>query len=159
MYRPDLRPCLKLKNLELAGCYHQEPMSYPALLTWCEEQAELFGSYIADTGEFLEQALSEGKKVVLEAQLGAMRDIDYGIFPYTSSSSTFCLWPDRCRNSGKIPGSCGGRFKSIFYLCWCRSFCSRKGNVRCLGRRAYEKRAVNMVLPQAVPAGWDRLMP
>ena len=79
---------LEAKNLELAGCYHQEPMSYPALLTWCEEQAELFGSYIADTGEFLEQALSEGKKVVLEAQLGAMRDIDYGIFPYTSSSST-----------------------------------------------------------------------
>lgn len=56
-------------------------MSYPALLTWCEEQAELFGPYIADTGEYLEQAVSEGKKVVLEAQLGAMRDIDYGIFP------------------------------------------------------------------------------
>ena len=45
-------------------------MSYPALLTWCEEQAELFGPYIADTGEYLEQAVSEGKKVVLEAQLG-----------------------------------------------------------------------------------------
>ena len=59
---------LEAKNLELAGCYHQEPMSYPALLTWCEEQAELFGPYIADTGEYLEQAVSEGKKVVLEAQ-------------------------------------------------------------------------------------------
>ena len=46
---------LVAKNLELAGCYHQEPMSYPALLTWCEEQAELFGPYIADTGEYLEQ--------------------------------------------------------------------------------------------------------
>ena len=57
-----LKTMLEAKNLELAGCYHQEPMSYPALLTWCEEQAELFGSYIADTGEFLEQALSEGKK-------------------------------------------------------------------------------------------------
>ena len=52
----------------------------------------LFGPYIADTGEFLEQALSESKKVVLEAQLGAMRDIDYGIFPYTSSSSTISAY-------------------------------------------------------------------
>lgn len=57
-----LKTMLEAKNLELAGFYHQEPMSYPALLTWCEEQAELFGSYIADTGEFLEQALSEGKR-------------------------------------------------------------------------------------------------
>ena len=87
-----LHVILESKNLELAGCYHQEPMSYPALLTWCEEQAELFGPYIADTGEFLEQALSEDKKVVLEAQLGAMRDIDYGIFPYTSSSSTISAY-------------------------------------------------------------------
>ncbi len=45
-----LKTMLEAKNLELAGCYHQEPMSYPALLTWCEEQAELFGPYIADTG-------------------------------------------------------------------------------------------------------------
>ena len=54
-----LKTMLVAKNLELAGCYHQEPMSYPALLTWCEEQAELFGPYIADTGEYLEQAVSE----------------------------------------------------------------------------------------------------
>ena len=67
-------------------------MSYPAPLTWCEEQAELFGPYITDTGEYLEHALSVGKKVVLEAQLGAMRDIDYGIFPYTSSSSTISAY-------------------------------------------------------------------
>ena len=87
-----LKTMLVAKNLELAGCYHQEPMSYPALLTWCEEQAELFGPYIADTGEYLEQTVSEGKKVVLEAQLGAMRDIDYGIFPYTSSSSTISAY-------------------------------------------------------------------
>ena len=97
-------------------------MSYPVLLTWCEEQAELFGPYIADTGEYLEQAVSEGKKVVLEAQLGAMRDIDYGIFPYTSSSSTISPW--------KIPGSRNWRFKSVFHLCWRRSFCGRTCHVR-----------------------------
>ena len=92
MYRPDLRQCLKLKNLELAGCYHQEPMSLSALLSWCRQKAAKYAPYITDTGAFLEDALSKGKRVVLEAQLGAMRDIDYGIFPYTSSSSTISAY-------------------------------------------------------------------
>ena len=87
-----LQTMLDSKNLELAGCYHQEPMSYPALLSWCQKQAALFAPYICDTGSFLQQSLENGKIVVLEAQLGAMRDIDYGIFPYTSSSSTISAY-------------------------------------------------------------------
>ena len=87
-----LKTILESKNLELAGCYHQEPMSYPALLDWCREQAERFSKYICDTGTFIDKALSCGKKVILEAQLGALRDIDYGIFPYTSSSSTISAY-------------------------------------------------------------------
>ena len=87
-----LKMMLEAKNLELAGCYYQEPMSYPALLSWCEAQAAELWPYIVDTGAYLEEALKEGKRVVLEAQLGAMRDIDYGIFPYTSSSSTISAY-------------------------------------------------------------------
>ena len=87
-----LKTILESKNLELAGCYHQEPMSYSALLSWCQKQAQLFAPYICDTGHYLEQALLNGKKVVLEAQLGAMRDIDYGIFPFTSSSNTLAAY-------------------------------------------------------------------
>ena len=87
-----LKMMLDSKNLELSGCYHQERMSYPALLSWCEKQAALFAPYICDTGSYLEAALKNGKNVVLEAQLGAMRDIDYGIFPYTSSSSTISAY-------------------------------------------------------------------
>lgn len=87
-----LQTMLEAKNLELGGCYHQEPMSYPALMAWCKAKAEEFGAYICDTGSFLDQALKKGKRVVLEAQLGAMRDIDYGIFPYTSSSSTISAY-------------------------------------------------------------------
>lgn len=87
-----LRTMLEAKNLELGGCYHQEPMSYPALLAWCKTKAVEFGAYICDTGSDLDQALKNGKRVVLEAQLGAMRDIDYGIFPYTSSSSTISAY-------------------------------------------------------------------
>ena len=87
-----LKTMLEAKNLELAGCYHQEPLSYPALLSWCEKQAAAFSAYICDTGAFLRNALADHKKVLLEAQLGAMRDIDYGIFPYTSSSSTISAY-------------------------------------------------------------------
>ena len=87
-----LRMILDSKNMELAGCYHQEKMSYDALLNWCKLQAEHFTPYICDVGAFLQQAHDSGKRIVLEAQLGAMRDIDYGIFPFTSSSNTLAAY-------------------------------------------------------------------
>ena len=87
-----LHVILESKNLELAGCYHQEPMSYDALLEWCRMQAGQFAPYICDVGAFLQQAHDSGKRIVLEAQLGAMRDIDYGIFPFTSSSNTLAAY-------------------------------------------------------------------
>ena len=87
-----LHVILESKNMELAGCYHQEPMSYDALLHWCRTQAEKFAPYICDAGAYLQQASNAGKRIVLEAQLGAMRDIDYGIFPFTSSSNTLAAY-------------------------------------------------------------------
>ena len=87
-----LHMILESKNLELGGCYHQEPMSYDALLEWCRMQAGQFAPYICDVGAFLQQAHDSGKRIVLEAQLGAMRDIDYGIFPFTSSSNTLAAY-------------------------------------------------------------------
>lgn len=62
------------------------------LLAWIQKQAKEFLPYICDTGNYLDTALSSGKQIVLEAQLGAMRDIDYGIFPYTSSSTTIAAY-------------------------------------------------------------------
>ena len=67
-------------------------MSYDALLEWCRVQAGQFAPYICDVGAFLQQAHDSGKRIVLEAQLGAMRDIDYGIFPFTSSSNTLAAY-------------------------------------------------------------------
>ena len=87
-----LRMVLDSKNMELAGRYHQEKMSYDALLNWCKQQAERFAPFICDVGAFLQQAHDSGKRIVLEAQLGAMRDIDYGIFPFTSSSNTLAAY-------------------------------------------------------------------
>lgn len=65
-----LHMILDAKNMELAGCYHQEPMSYDALLNWCRQQAACFAPFICDVGAFLQQAHDNGKRIVLEAQLG-----------------------------------------------------------------------------------------
>lgn len=117
LYDPSVQKRIELildaKNLELSGCYHQNELSYSALLDWCEVQAKRFNEYISDTGEFLSDALSKGKKVVLEAQLGAMRDIDYGIFPYTSSSSTISAYaPIGAGIAGKTPDHVVGVLKA-----------------------------------------------
>ena len=57
-----LHMILESKNLELGGCYHQEPMSYDALLEWCRMQAGQFAPYICDVGAFLKQAHDSGKR-------------------------------------------------------------------------------------------------
>ena len=108
-----LKTMLEYKNLELGGCYHQAPMSYPALLSWCKKKAEQFAPYITDTGKYIAAALSNHQKVVLEAQLGAMRDIDYGIFPYTSSSSTISAYgPIGAGIPGTLPDHIVGVLKA-----------------------------------------------
>ena len=55
---------------------------------WCEKYSKLFAPYICDVGQYLAEADEAGKKIMFEAQLGALRDIDFGIYPYTSSSNT-----------------------------------------------------------------------
>ena len=48
----------------------------------------MFAPYICNVGDYLAKADDAGKKILFEAQLGALRDIDFGIYPYTSSSNT-----------------------------------------------------------------------
>ena len=48
--------------------------------------------YICDAGQLLKEALSQGKSILFEAQLGALRDIEYGIYPYSSSSSPLAAY-------------------------------------------------------------------
>lgn len=92
-----LKTMLEAKNLELAGCYHQEPMSYPALLAWCQKQAKEFLPYICDTGNYLDTALSSGKQMVLEAQLGAMPE----------------EWKESLRKAGGEYGAATGRPRRV----------------------------------------------
>ena len=80
------------KNLTVANGYGAEPVTVEAMLKWLHEWGDGLTPYITDTTVYLHVALSAGKKVLFEAQLGALRDIDFGIYPYTSASSTIASY-------------------------------------------------------------------
>ena len=87
-----LKVIIDSKNLVLENVYNQEPLSYDEIMEWCRSQAEFFKDYICDVGTLLGAAAGQGKNILFEAQLGALRDIDFGIYPYTSSSSTIAAY-------------------------------------------------------------------
>ena len=66
---------------------HDEPgFSVDEVLTWCDKYLPAIEPRVCDTVAVLGAAASEGKGILLEAQLGALRDVYYGIYPYTTSS-------------------------------------------------------------------------
>lgn len=83
---------LPWKNLILQGVYGAEPIKQETLLSWLKEFGDPLKDFICDTSVYLEEAADQGKRIMFEAQLGALRDIDFGIFPYTSSSSTISAY-------------------------------------------------------------------
>lgn len=83
-----LTTIVESKNLTMVNIYDQKPVSVEEMWAWCQHYAEAFAPFICDVGDFLAEADDAGKKIMFEAQLGALRDIDYGIYPYTSSSNT-----------------------------------------------------------------------
>ena len=87
-----LKGIVAYKTLTVEGVYHSEPISYEEMLAWLTKYAEIFRDYIIDTGVYLTEAVKAGKRMMFEAQLGALRDIDFGIYPYTSSSSTIAAY-------------------------------------------------------------------
>lgn len=90
--REKLTDLLEWKNLTVANGYGHQPISVQAMLDWLQKFGAPFGEYVCDTSDYLMKAQAEGKDILFEAQLGALRDIDFGIFPYTSSSSTIAAY-------------------------------------------------------------------
>ena len=87
-----LEGIVEWKNLTIANGYGHEPIKAKDMLDWLMQYGMAFKDYICDTTELLETCNEAGKKIMFEAQLGALRDIDYGIFPYTSSSSNISAY-------------------------------------------------------------------
>ncbi|MBQ0135339.1 MAG: adenylosuccinate synthase [Oscillospiraceae bacterium] len=75
------------KNITVKG-YGHEPVNPDDILAWLDKFGGILKPYVTDVSTYLHNAIEDGKKIMFEAQLGALRDIDFGIYPYTSSSST-----------------------------------------------------------------------
>ena len=86
--KAHLADLLEWKNLTLTGVYGAEPYTMERLMAWVDDYCAKIKPFICDVGTFLKNAQDAGKKILFEAQLGSLRDLDYGIYPYTTSSNT-----------------------------------------------------------------------
>lgn len=86
------------KNVLLEHLYHKPAINPDELLKTLYEYRDMVAPYVADVGVFLNQALKDGKTILLEGQLGTLKDPDHGIYPMVTSSST--LAPYGCIGAG-----------------------------------------------------------
>lgn len=85
-----LHNILDWKNLTLVHGYGSKKTELSDILNWLKKYASRITPFICDTTDFLTRNIS--KNIMFEAQLGALRDIDFGIYPYTSSSQTIAAY-------------------------------------------------------------------
>ena len=78
---------LSLKNVLYTQLYHRDPLDRDEVYRKLMEYKEIVSPYVADTTTLLHNAVKEGKTILLEGQLGSLRDPDMGIYPMTTSSS------------------------------------------------------------------------
>ena len=100
--KAHLATILEWKNLIIHNVYGAEPYKLEDMLAWCEEFGGKLRPFLCDVPKYLYEAAKAGKNIMFEAQLGALRDIDFGIYPYTSSSSSIAGYA--CVGAG-MPGS------------------------------------------------------
>ena len=80
------------KNVILEHLYHKPVIRPEELLATLHEYREMIEAYVCDVSAYLAQALREGKTVLLEGQLGTLKDPDHGIYPMVTSSSTLAAF-------------------------------------------------------------------
>ena len=90
--KAHLADLLEWKNLTLQRVYGAKGYTMDEMMAWLEDFGGKIRPYLCDTGAFLRQAQAGGKKLLFEAQLGALRDLDYGIYPYTTSSNAIAAY-------------------------------------------------------------------
>ena len=90
--RDRLEGIIEWKNLTVEKGYGHAPVLLDDIMDWLEKFGRCFTPYVCNTTEYLNQAMKENKSIIFEAQLGALRDIEYGIYPYTSASTTLAAY-------------------------------------------------------------------
>ena len=81
-----------LKNVMLTNLYHQPPLVPEEVYGTLMEYKEMIAPYVCDVSAHLCQARKEGKRILLEGQLGSLKDPDHGIYPMVTSSSTLAAY-------------------------------------------------------------------
>lgn len=81
-----------LKNVMLEHLYHQPPIDPAELLDTLHQYRDMVAPYVCDVSAYLHEALKEGKTILLEGQLGSLKDPDHGIYPMVTSSSTLAAY-------------------------------------------------------------------
>ena len=83
--------CVK-KDILLVNLYHTDPIDQKELLKTLLEYRDMIAPYVGNVAEYLDGAIKEGKTILLEGQLGTMKDPDHGIYPMVTSSSTLAAY-------------------------------------------------------------------
>lgn len=86
--REKLAHVLEVKNLLLEHVYHKPLLNVDEVFQTLMAYKEMIAPYVGDTTTYLHNALKAGKEVLLEGQLGSLKDPDFGIYPMVTSSST-----------------------------------------------------------------------
>lgn len=87
-----LRRVLEVKNITLKHLYHKPELSAEEIFAEIKPLRDAVAPYITDTFRFLREARKDGKTILLEGQLGSMKDPDMGIYPMVTSSSTLASY-------------------------------------------------------------------
>lgn len=86
--RARLESVLEVKNLLLEHLYHKPTLNADEIFETLMSYKDQIAPYVCNTFEFLQKAQDEGKNILLEGQLGSLKDPDFGIYPFTTSSHT-----------------------------------------------------------------------
>lgn len=86
--RAKIKNICTLKNLTLEHVYHKPLLDEEELYTTCVRYRDMIEPYVCDTHTYLKKAIKENKNILLEGQLGTLKDPDFGIYPMVTSSST-----------------------------------------------------------------------
>ena len=86
--KAKLKNICTLKNLTLEHVYHKPLLDENELYDICMDYKEKIAPYVCDTHKYLSDAIKDGKNILLEGQLGTLKDPDFGIYPMVTSSST-----------------------------------------------------------------------
>ena len=83
---------LAQKNTLLVHLYNHQPLVKEDILAELIHYRSVIAPYVTDTFKYFQEAFDDNKRILLEGQLGALRDPDFGIYPYSTSSSTLSLY-------------------------------------------------------------------